>query len=787
MILGFFFLSQFFLSPPPQKQKSFIKLMIPKKTQNQMSQKQALNLIQKSQNLYAQDHFLAYFEAQKNLIKILENSSNPDVSASAAALLCLVDLELWPFTQKSELDLKALERISQYSTQISPSNVQAQSCLSVMLILQNQWSQANQIINTVIDREKNSPNPPVAFYYLKARVLIANKEYDKALGYLNEAQKIWSNWWKVFNESAQILQRPEINQAPKATQIYKHILKNNPQHTSSQVYLGTRKQILFKNISKSKAFLSRLLNSQNKVPPQELSQIHFSLAQIFLKEQNKLQALNHAKMAYKIDSTHNQITSFIKKLGGSIKADTQKESEQLILEGDLFLEQKQYLKAQSIYKKAFQIYDKNAQAAIKIAQCLWNLNSARQAFSWLNKAIAIDKKQMDAYILLIDYYSQRYNFKQAGNSLRQARLENKKNYKTVKAEALFELRRRNYLKAQQRTEAAIKMYASDAELYVLLSQSFQGQAEFNKTKYNDAYLAAVQATEINSYFIQAHIDVAVSLAGTRNTQAGVEYISRLIKTNPQIIEYEIALGHLFFKSGQFEKAQEIFRKIIQTHPQLKQIYIQQALTLKALKKTKEAQNHFLKAIRLNPSDAKAFYEMGIIYLENKQPQKALIQFERALKANKNYPLLHYLIGRSSLILGDYENALKQARLEKAQNPRLSEPYILEAETYSAMKNWTSCASTYNEVIKFSTPNAENYIKMSRCYRYAGYLDIAEKMINNATAQESGNPEVYKELGAIHETKGEKPLAVQAYQQYLVLFPNAPDRKIIEARMENLAR
>ena len=58
------------------------------------------------------------------------------------------------------------------------------------------------------------------------------------------------------------------------------------------------------------------------------------------------------------------------------------------------------------------------------------------------------------------------------------------------------------------------------------------------------------------------------------------------------------------------------------------------------------------------------------------------------------------------------------------------------------------------------------------------------VFRSASAQlksvESGLPDIYKEQGAIYEVRGDTRAAVQAYNKYLALSPNAPDRKQIEA-------
>jgi Flp pilus assembly protein TadD len=70
--------------------------------------------------------------------------------------------------------------------------------------------------------------------------------------------------------------------------------------------------------------------------------------------------------------------------------------------------------------------------------------------------------------------------------------------------------------------------------------------------------------------------------------------------------------------------------------------------------------------------------------------------------------------------------------------------------------------------------------MARCYRLSGAVDSAVSLLNQAKARESGNADVYKELGATFQVRGMPNEALEAYGQYLALVPNAADKAEVEA-------
>ena len=76
--------------------------------------------------------------------------------------------------------------------------------------------------------------------------------------------------------------------------------------------------------------------------------------------------------------------------------------------------------------------------------------------------------------------------------------------------------------------------------------------------------------------------------------------------------------------------------------------------------------------------------------------------------------------------------------------------------------------------------------MYKRQRQGGSADIAKSMLNIAASQESGLPEIYREQGAIYEIEGDIRAAVQAYNKYLALSPNAPDRREIEGKIISIS-
>jgi tetratricopeptide (TPR) repeat protein len=131
--------------------------------------------------------------------------------------------------------------------------------------------------------------------------------------------------------------------------------------------------------------------------------------------------------------------------------------------------------------------------------------------------------------------------------------------------------------------------------------------------------------------------------------------------------------------------------------------------------------------------------------------------------------------------GDAKVALDEAMKERELNPGLRDSYTLAAEAYFSLKQYSNCAAEYQQGAK-GQRDATLLVRMARCYRLSGALDSAQSLLKQAQSTESGNPDVYKEQGAIFQMKGMADEAIAAYDTYLKLMPAASDRAEVERRM-----
>lgn len=765
-----------FILPHEQVRQSRVRLLVPTHDAKDLAPKEVDLLIKKSASNYLSDTFQGYKIAQSQLVRALESNNK---GASNWALLCLIYYELWPYSFQDGEDKKAIKLAVRNVSRVQPGGIHSTTCNAVDLMISGRESEADSIIKSGLRAAGTQGEPPIALYFLKAHLMQDSRQLNSAIGYARSAQDLWKGW-----VGAQILEAELQAKAGKfqnAVNIYKTVLAKNPQHTVAAINLGNLQYRKYNRLEEAYKTLKAGL-SKNPVAPNEiLSKGYYSLAEISLKYKETKEALAYAKKAYYFNPANPGAKNLVQQIGGAkaiqgAKADIR----ELIAEGDYYYRQEDYVTALAHYRTAYEIDNDSAIAALKAGKSSWSMNFSENAIHWLNLSIKADPKLIDAYVTLADYYAQRYDFSSASKILNKANQISPKNFEVFRGFAMIEFRRNNFEGAIGHAKKALSQFDFDVNTHIILAKSY-----LEMKKYNEAHNAASVAIETDMNSREAQITYADTLAGIEGVAAGISYLNSLIRSFPVIIEYRIALADVFMEEERYNEALAVYKDVLRFKKKTKKAYMGLGAVYKAIGDAQSALNALLKASIIDPSDVKPLFEIALLYLQTGEYSKAKKQFGKVLKTNSRYPRAHFFIGQAMLQMRDYKGAIEQAQLERRMNPNLSDSYLLSAEAYYRMKKYSQCAREYQQAIRIEKLGAGSYIRMSRCYRMAGNLEIAVQMLNRAASIESGLPEIYKEQGALFETQGEVDAAIRAYEKYLALDPAAKDRGVIERRIMEL--
>jgi tetratricopeptide (TPR) repeat protein len=730
--------------------------------------------IQKAIGFFVQDDFESNIAAENLLVSAVEGASS---NVEARGTLCLVYKELWPFVSQDSKDYETIGTLAKSTRSIDPIGINGTYCEIVRLMTLGKYKEARGVVEYALNQSSMATAP--VLYALKAELLYEAGDYQSAALYMEKANQLWPEWTKPLFDLGRF--ETKLRDPAKAADYFQKALQRNPRHKRAQIEYGSLLFRDFKRSDEAEKILLGALASSSKIPRLDEASANFYLALIDAEKRNLKSALSYAQKAYQLNPGDAQTKDLLVKLGGDPDAvgKSAKNSE-LVFLGDQNYRTGNCLAAQAEYKSAFDLDHSNAIAAMKAAKCLWQLNQSAEAIDWLNKARRADPKLVAAYTLQADYYSARYDSMAATQILNEASRRFPNNYEVLRGYGLVEFRRNNVKDAIAFLQRANKIYENDVDTVILLAK-----AEAVAKDFPSAQKYAVRAIELDPTNPESQIIYAQVLTQMQGLETGVVYLNDLITKFSYTIEFRLALADLYKENEKFPEAQKIYSQIIDADPNNKKARMGLGECYRGMGQMDMALKEFLNAAVLDPSDADGLFHAGLVYMDLGRYKEAVTQFSRAATVNQLFPKLHYYIGRAFFQNGEYQKALESALEERKINPNLADSYILAAEIYAANKQFQKCAGEYQQAVKLRPQGAEIYVKMARCYRQAGSADIAENMLNIAASQESGLPDIYEEQGAIYEQRGDKRAAVQAYNKYLTLSPNAPDRHEIESRILSL--
>lgn len=152
-------------------------------------------------------------------------------------------------------------------------------------------------------------------------------------------------------------------------------------------------------------------------------------------------------------------------------------------------------------------------------------------------------------------------------------------------------------------------------------KAFHAMASLDEIQIPEAYKEAYKKVKVE---YNIHLNVISDFSGGR-AKKGDYYLKKGNVINA-IKSYESALvidhinnmirsnlANLYYKNGEFEKAEEAFKTIINQEPEYAQTYYSYALLLGEQNRTEEAINQMQLAIRYMPENVRFYYNLSLLY------------------------------------------------------------------------------------------------------------------------------------------------------------------------------
>jgi len=190
-------------------------------------------------------------------------------------------------------------------------------------------------------------------------------------------------------------------------------------------------------------------------------------------------------------------------------------------------------------------------------------------------------------------------------------------------------------------------------------------------------------------------------------------------------------------------------------------------------------------LKIDPGNLTTRMQLAEFFLINGKTEDALREFEQVNARLPSYPKVHYFLAKVYISMKKLDKAQENAEEEIKNNPNLEFGYSILGQMYREKSDWANAIKNYEAAVTRNGKSVEAMAGMAWIKDKQNNFAVARELYMRAIKEEPGNASLHKELGFTYKNMGQSALAIESFQVYLSLVPNASDRSNIEAEIKNL--
>ncbi len=218
-----------------------------------------------------------------------------------------------------------------------------------------------------------------------------------------------------------------------------------------------------------------------------------------------------------------------------------------------------------------------------------------------------------------------------------------------------DLRKMYFEDAQKALEKSVEIDPNFAFAYYQLVGAYDiGNLEARNKAIEKANALSGKATEKEKLFIEARYAWQIE----RNREKRFAIIQQLIKKYPKEKTAYLALGNIYYQTGNYEETISQFNKALELDPNCGEAHNALGYTYIQMGKYEKSIEHFEKYASLNPEDANPLDSMAEAYFLAGRLEEAIAKFKAAVEIKPDFYGTYSSIGYAYAFKENYPEAMK---------------------------------------------------------------------------------------------------------------------------------
>lgn len=242
-------------------------------------------------------------------------------------------------------------------------------------------------------------------------------------------------------------------------------------------------------------------------------------------------------------------------------------------------------------------------------------------------------------------------------------------------------------------------------------------------------------------------------------EKALPYFQQILTFYPNNFEAMNSMGGIYRRMGRYQESIEILQKALETKINPAQVNYNLGFTYKLMKNYSDAIDAFENVIAVNPTDVLAYNHLGTIYAAQNNHEKAVATYKRGLQIDPNHPVIQFNLAKSLEAMHDDTSAIQAYDAALRAKPGWQEAVIEYAKLLLSHRKTRLAGELVQNAIGLHPQDFGLYAQMGQILMRQSNFEKAASSFEIANRLVSGNAENLKNLAEAFEKLGKKEEAV----------------------------
>jgi len=389
---------------------------------------------------------------------------------------------------------------------------------------------------------------------------------------------------------------------------------------------------------------------------------------------------------------------------------------------------------------------------------------AQKAISSLERAIALNSRNVEAYARLADLYQKNGMAENAKRTFETLMSLSPNDPNVYLALGQYNI------KAKKFTDALNQLQKADNLRHSAVSSEGVAVAAFNLNKFDIAKEAAKAAISLDPAVWESRVVLSKIFMKDKDYRGAQEQLEYIIAKEPFNTSYLSQLAQCYEQTGQNDKLAEVDKKIIATDRTNVESRLRLAKFADSKNDIETALKYYGELAVLTPKSADVFKSLYLLNSKKGNKADAVTYIQKYCELNPGDAEAQRDLGDLMYEMKNFDGALGAYRTALKIDPNIKGFYKRYAEIVIAKGQQDEVISALSKVVANGEADVGTFTTLGMIYQKKKQYVNAIEMYQKALLKDPANFDALVALGACQASSGDLNQAIISYEQAVMMNP-----------------